>query len=133
MTMNIYLTNNDDNRIFTVPWEIGSFLARNVNTNYFDKDNKYITSLDMEFPYDVYVINADNYKYAYYLTYNAPNVETDYDNNRVKLIKANTKFRLGVKYLDDRVLDINSGTELIKKSLLITSYYNFYKEANLKT
>lgn len=125
---NLYVANIDDNRVITVPWQIGSFNNQNHNTNFFDKDNKYITSIDMIFPYDICVVNADPTKYLYYLAYNVPEGNTDYDNNKVKLIKANTKFRIGVKYQDNRILDINSGTKLIKNSLLLTTYYRFYND-----
>lgn len=133
-----YFLNDDNHRIISIPWCLGSLHtgAPWSNTNYFDTDNKYITSLDFVFPYDVYIVNSDTSSYIYYLAYNIPENDTDYTNTKTKLIAANTKFRIGVKYADNRTLTINDGIELVTKALRLTRNLPFWinsTETNIVT
>lgn len=134
----VYFLNDDNNRIKSIPWCLGSFsLATGAErTNYFDDSFNYITSLDFVFPYDVYVVNANPGEYLYYIAYNVPQNNTDYSNDKTKMIPANTKFRIGVKYTDNRTLTVNEGIELVTKALTLTINLPFWDnktDANIIT
>ena len=123
-----YFLNDDNNRIISIPWFLGSFslFTGADKVNYFDDSYNYITSLDFVFPYDVYIVNANTSEYLYYIAYNVPENNTDYRNDKTKKIPANTKFRVGIKYLDNRTLTLSDGIELVTKALKLTRDLPFW-------
>ena len=105
---------------FRKPWGLGSYsvVPTYQPTNWFDEDFKYVTSFNMQFDKDVYIVNPDTSKYLWYLSY-VPTDQTYYGNDKCYKVPANTLFRVGVKYTDNRILTVDTAQELMKNSIKI--------------
>ena len=105
---------------FNKPWGLGSYHSSPsyAPTNFFDEDYKYVTSFNMQFDKDVYIVNPNTSKYLWYIAFISTS-DTYYGNDKCYKVPANTLFRVGVKYTDNRTLTVDTAQELMKNSIKI--------------
>lgn len=136
------LANENFNNSF--PWKIGSFSGKynNINGIYTNDDTRYITMYTFyKLPFDI-IVSSNSLNVLYDLYVLTSEGEEQFINNQdiskfneklsqssVNVIKANTYFRVDVRYLDKH--DVTNMNELLNSiSIVSTLYYNANLNAN---